>query len=173
MAFGQPVLLTADHRLDDFACGEAELEHWLKRFALANQGASTSRTFVVEADGAVVGYYALAAGSVEFEDAPDRVKKGLGGYPIPVVLLARLAVHVDYQGQGLGRAFLKDAMVRTGSIGEHAGVRALLVHAMHQRAAAFYQVFGFEPSPTDPLHLLLLMKDLRGYLRTAGHLPPQ
>lgn len=170
MTFSRSVPLTAGHHLDDFTCGEPELEQWLKRFALAGQQARSSRTFVVEADEAVVGYYSLAAGAVEFEDAPDRVKKGLGRYPIPVVLLARLAVHTDHQRHGLGGALLKDAMVRTGMIAREAGVRALLVHAMHEKAAAFYRKFGFEPSPTDPQHLMLLMKDLQSFLKTAGYL---
>ncbi len=166
---GQPGPLSAYHDLDDFSCGEPELETWLKRFALPNQVAGSSRTFVVAVEADVVAYYALAAGSVEFENAPDRVKKGLGQYPIPVVLLARLAVRTDHQAQGLGRALLKDAMIRTATIAESVGVRALLVHAMHERAAEFYGKFGFEPSPTDPQHLMLLMKDLLSYLRTAGY----
>lgn len=118
----------------------------------------------------MVGYYALAAGSLEFENAPDRIKKGLGHYPIPVVLLARLAVRVDHQGKGLGKALLKDAMIRTATTAESIGVRALLVHAMHDRAAEFYRRFGFEPSPTDPQHLMSLMKDLRAYLHAAGYI---
>lgn len=170
MALSQAGPLTASHDLDNFVCGEPELESWLKRYALQNQAAGSSRTFVVEEEGQVVGYYALAAGSVEFEDAPARIKKGLGHYPIPVVLLARLAVRVDHQGQGLGKALLKDAMIRTATTAESVGVRAMLVHTMHEGAAEFYRHFGFEPSPTDPQHLMLLMKDLRASLHAAGYI---
>ncbi|HEX9774743.1 MAG TPA: GNAT family N-acetyltransferase [Actinomycetota bacterium] len=170
MALSQAEPLSAAHALDDFVCGEPELELWLKRHALQNQAAGSSRTFVVRDEGQVVGYYALAAGSVEFSDAPERITKGLGLYPIPVVLLARLAVRTDHQGAGLGKALLKDAMIRTATTAQSVGVRALLVHAMHERAAQFYRRFGFEPSPTDPLHLLLLMKDLMAHLREAGYI---
>lgn len=170
MTLSQAGPLSAGHEVDDFVCGEPELEVWLKRYALPNQAAGSSRIFVIEDEGQVVGYYALAAGSLEFENAPDRIKKGLGHYPIPAVLLARLAVRVDHQGKGLGKALLKDAMIRTATTAQSIGVRALLVHAMHDGAAAFYRRFGFEPSPTDAQHLMLLMLDLRAYLHAAGYL---
>jgi GNAT superfamily N-acetyltransferase len=109
----------------------------------------------------VVGYYALAAGSVEPEQAPERIKKGLARHPVPVILLARLAVDRHEQGKGLGAALLKDALIRAAAAADEIGVRAVLVHAKDEDARAFYERFDFEPSPTDPLHLYLLMKDLK------------
>lgn len=116
--------------------------------------------YVVPIEERVVGYYALSAASVEQADAPTRVRKGLARHPIPVILLARLAVDQSEQGRGLGAALLKDALQRAGSAAGEIGARAVLVHAKDEEAKAFYEHFDFEPSPSDPLHLLLLMKDL-------------
>jgi len=121
--------------------------------------------YVAHRAGRVVGYYALAAASVELEEAPARVKKGLARRPIPVILLARLAVALSEQGRGLGAALLRDALNRIGSAADQIGARAVLVHAKDDEAKSFYQHYDFEPSPTDPLHLFLLMKDLRAVLR--------
>lgn len=159
-------LLTAAHATGDFDCGKAELDDFLKRRALAAQGSRGARTYVVHRGGRVVGYYSVAAGAVAHQEAPERVATGLGQYPIPVVLLARLAVDVSEQRKGLGAALLKDALGRAAAAGEEIGVRAVLVHAKDEEAAAFYKRFDFEPSPTDPLHLFLLMKDLRRLLRS-------
>ena len=109
----------------------------------------------------MVGYYALTAGSVEREESPERVKKGLARHPIPVILLARLAVDRREQGKGLGAALLKDALIRAAGAADEIGARAVLVHAKDDEARAFYEHFDFEPSPIDPLHLFLLMKDLK------------
>ncbi len=160
-----PEPLTGAHNVKDFDCGKQELTDWLRRFALQNQQAGASRVYVVHQAGQVVGYYALAAGSVEPEEAPERVKKGLARHPIPVILLARLAVDVSKHGQGLGAALLKDALKRAASAADEIGARAVLVHAKDDEAKTFYQHFGFEPSPTDPLHLFLLMKELRAILK--------
>jgi len=160
-----PEPLAAAHDVKDFDCGKHALTEWLRRFALQSHQAGGARVYVVHRAGRVVGYYALAAGSVEPEEAPERVKKGLARHPIPVILLARLAVDVSEQRQGLGAALLKDAMRRTASAAAEIGARAVLVHAKDDEARAFYQHFDFEPSPTDPLHLFLLMKDLRAILQ--------
>jgi GNAT superfamily N-acetyltransferase len=160
--------LSAAHRTDRFDCGKRELNEYLKQYALVNQAAGGARTFVVHRNEQVVGYYSLAAGSVEPEKAPRRVRAGMGRYAIPVILLARLAVDDAEQKKGLGRALLKDALLRIAAAADEIGVRGVLVHAMDDEAKAFYERFDFEESPTDPLHLLLLMKDLRRLLRTAG-----
>lgn len=152
--------LAEHHDTGSFDCGKPELTEWLRRYALVNQRARAARTFVVHRQGRVVGYYALAAASVVHAEAPRRVSKGLARHPIPVFLLARLAVDLSEQGAGLGGALLKDALLRAAGAAEEIGARALLVHAMDDEARRFYEHFGFEPSPTDPLHLFLLMKDL-------------
>lgn len=113
------------------------------------------------ADEAVIGYYALAVGSVEQEQAPERVKKGLAQHAIPIMLLARLAVDRRWQKQGIGAALLKDATLRTLQAADIAGIRALVVHAKDDVARTFYERFDFLPSPSDPLHLFMLLKDIR------------
>lgn len=160
-----PEPLTAGHDVKNFDCGKQELTEWLRRYALQSHQAGAARVYVVHRTRRVVGYYALAAGSVEPEEAPERVKKGLARHPIPVILLARLAVDISERRQGLGAALLKDALRRTTSAADEIGARAVLVHAKDDEAEAFYRHFDFEPSPTDPLHLFLLMKDLRAMLR--------
>ena len=109
---------------------------------------------------AVVGFHTLVVGEVSPEQAPERIRKGLARHPIPLMVLARLAVAVDHQGQGLGAALLKDAIGRTLAAANIAGIRALAVHAKDERARGFYELFGFRPSPIDPLHLYVLLKDL-------------
>jgi GNAT superfamily N-acetyltransferase len=154
--------LARSHDLSQFDCGtHASLNDWLKRFAWINQQNESSRTYVVLRGNRAVAYYSLASGSVRREDAPARVAKGLANHPIPVILLTRLAVDKDEQGAGLGKAMLKDAMIRIASAADIVGARAMLVHAIDDQAAAFYRRFGFEPSPVNELQLMLLMKDLR------------
>ncbi len=160
-----PEPLTATHDVKSFDCGRHELTEWLRRYALQNHQAGASRVYVVHRAGRVVGYYALTAGSVEPEEDPARVKKGLAHHRIPVILLGRLAVDVTEQGHGLGAALLKDALNRIASAADEIGARAVLVHAKDDEAKGFYEHYDFEPSPTDPLHLFLLMKDLRAMLR--------
>ena len=157
--------LTAHHFVDSFECGKPPLDHFLQRFALINQKTGSARTYVVCRGRRVVGYYSLAAGGVEHAQAPLRTGRGLPRHPIPVMLLARLAVDAREQGRGLGRALLKDALSRTDRAADIAGIRALLVHAKDDEARAWYEAHDFEPSPVDPYHLFLLMKDLRAILR--------
>lgn len=154
-------LLAAQHSTEEFDCGKPELDDWLKRFALLNQGTGTARTYVVHRNGDVVGYYSLASAAVMHAEATARVKKGLAAHAIPVILLARLAVDRSEQQTGLGAALLKDALLRAAGAADNIGARAVLVHAKDEDAKGFYEHFDFEPSPTDPLHLFLLMKDLR------------
>jgi len=144
-----------------FQCGEEALDQFLRRYALQSQHSGGARTYVSCRGSRVVGYYSLAAGAVCLEDAPGRVAKGLPHHPVPVILLARLAVDQREQGRGLGPALLKDACLRYLQACELIGSRALLTHAKGARARSFYLRFGFEPSPTDGDHLFLLTKDLK------------
>lgn len=170
--YGAIDVLSAQHDADSFDCGSDAQTGWLRRHALQAQTSDSARVYVVCLEGSrrVVAYYALAAGSVEREEAPPRIVKGLGRYPIPVILLTRLGVDVTEQGRGLGTGLVRDALLQTASIADRIGVRALLIHAETPEAAAFYQRIdaGSEPSPTDPLHLLLLMKGLRLAIRDAA-----
>lgn len=153
--------LQASHRLDGFDCGEEALNRFLVRFAWVNQRANASRTYVALDGAEVVGFHSLVVGEVLPELAPKRIRKGLANHPIPVMVLARLAVARTHQGRGLGAGLLKDAIGRTLAAAEIAGIRALVVHAKDEQAQAFYAHFGFRPSPSDPLHLFVLLKDLR------------
>jgi GNAT superfamily N-acetyltransferase len=154
--------LARTHDVSSFDCGvHISLSNWLKRFAWINQQNETSRTYVVHRAGRVVAYYSIATGSTRREDAPARVAKGLANHPVPIILLTRLAVDKTEQGAGLGKALLKDALVRIAGAADIVGARAVLVHAIDVEAAAFYRRFNFEPSPANDLHLMLLMKDLR------------
>lgn len=153
--------LRRDHAVDAFDCGHAELNRFLQQHALQNQRSGGSQTYVGLVGPTVVGYYALAVGSVEQEEAPERVKKGLAKHAIPIMLLAQLAVDRRWQKRGIGAALLKDATLRTLQAAEIAGIRALVVHAKDEVAKGFYQRFDFVPSPSDPLHLFVLLKDLR------------
>jgi len=153
------VPLTASHRLDDFECGEAVLDDWLKRRALANQASGASRTFVVtDQDGSVRGYYAMAAGAVSHQLATSGVRRNMPD-PVPVMVLARLAVDRRMQGLHLGASLLQDAVNRAVAVSQDAGVRALLVHALHEQAKRFYEHYGFQPAPA---HLMTLMLRLSG-----------
>jgi GNAT superfamily N-acetyltransferase len=155
-------LLKSLHVTDRFDCGQEPLKVFLKKYALQNQSSLATRTFVITLrDGRVAGYYSLAAGSVEHGQAPTRVVKGLAKHPVPVILLARLAIDKEFQSEGLGKALLKDAILRSIRITEEIAARAILVHAKNDFARAWYKKFGFEESPTDPYHLLLLIKDAK------------
>jgi GNAT superfamily N-acetyltransferase len=166
--YSQPHKLAPDHVVKRFRCGQPDLDEWLERYAAVNQRAGMATVFVTSlANSEVVGYYALSTGGVEHENAPRRVKQGVARHPVPVVVLTRLAVHEDHQGRRLGRGLLLDALRRIESAADEVGIRALLLHAKDEEAKSFYMHIGeFEPSPTDPLHLFLLMKDLRATLRT-------
>lgn len=153
--------LTAEHDVAPFDCGREELNRYLKRFALASQRANSAQTYVVARSGVIVGYYSLAVGAVSAEDAPERVRKGLARHPIPVMILARLAVDRREQGRGLGKGLLKNALLRTARAADIAGIRAMFVAAKDDQARAFYEHFNFDPAPTDRRHMYLLMKDLQ------------
>jgi GNAT superfamily N-acetyltransferase len=154
--------ISESHDVSRFNCGPHEsLNEWLKRFALINQKNESARTYVVHRAGSVVGYYSISAGSVSLEEAPTRVAKGLARHPIPVILLARLAVDKDEKGTGLGKALLKDALLRIAQAADIVGARAVLVHAIDDQARRFYEHFGFEVSPVHEMQLMLLMKDIR------------
>jgi GNAT superfamily N-acetyltransferase len=157
--------LRRDHPLEGFDCGQSDLNRWLIKYALQNQGSNAAQTYLGIVDGVVVGYYSLAAGQVEYVDAPERLRKGLASHPVPIMLLARLAIAVSCQGQGLGAGLLKDAMLRTLQAAEIAGIRAFAVHAKDDQARAFYEHFDFVSSPADPYHLFRLLKDIRGLFR--------
>jgi len=156
-----PKPLATSHRLDDFECGEAVLDDWLKRKALSNQSSGASRTFVVaDQDGRVCGYYAMAAGAVSHQLATSRVRRNMPD-PVPVMVLARLAVDRRMQGQHLGASLLQDAVKRAVAVSQNAGVRALLVHALHERARQFYEHYGFQPSSTHPMTLMLRLSSVK------------
>jgi GNAT superfamily N-acetyltransferase len=156
-----PEPLAAAHRLDDFECGEAVLDGWLKRRALANQSSGASRTFVLaDQDGRVRGYYAMAAGAVSHQLATSGVRRNMPD-PVPVMVLARLAVERGAQGRHLGAALLQDAVNRAVAVSRNTGVRALLVHALHERARQFYEHYGFQPSPTHPMTLMLRLSSFK------------
>ena len=157
--------LDATHDVDSFACGKEPLARFLKRFALANQKADSARTYVACRGLTVLAYYSLAAGAVEHADAPLRVGKGLARHPIPVMLLAPSRGRPDLARTGPGQGPRQgDALLRTAAAADIAGIRALLVHAKDDEARGWYEALEFEPSPTDPYHLFLLMKDLRAML---------
>lgn len=158
-----PHPLRADHVLDGFECGEEALDTWLKRRALRNQGSGASRTYVVSSGGAVVGYHSLAVGSVIRDEAARPLQRNMPDV-IPVMLLARLAVHSEHKGRGVGAALLQDAIRRTLQVSETAGVAALLAHAKHETAALFYERHGFRRSPVRPLTLMLALREMEAGL---------
>jgi GNAT superfamily N-acetyltransferase len=156
-----PALLTPLHIVDNFDCGQPVLNQWLAKHALQNLRADAARTFVVCLKNHVIGYYSLAVGAVDHATATPRTRKGLAKHPIPVMVLARLAVHRNQQGIGIDTGLLKDAVSRTLQASDFAGIRAMFVHAKDDSARRFYSQYGFEPSPVDPLKLMLLIKDAR------------
>lgn len=161
--FLDPQPLENEHRINGFESGVGSLDIWLVKHARAAVGAGSARTYVVidsEQD-KVVGYHALSVASIEHSEATDRARKGMPRNPIPALLLARLAVDKTVQGKGIGAFLLKDAMSRAISVAEQAGIRLLLVHAVNDEARSFYEHFDFEASPSDPMNLQLLIKDIR------------
>jgi len=153
--------LHREYDLSSFDCGNTSLNEWLRKFAWTNQQSDSAKTYVAMDGDRVVGYYALTVGSVHKHESPQRIAKGLANHPIGIVLLARLAVDRDQQGRGLGKALLFDALTRIEEAADIVGVRAVLVHAIDERAQQFYLHFGFEESTVDPHQLMLLLKDLR------------
>ena len=161
MTLSEPQPLEAIHRLEEFDCGKPALTEWLLRHARQSQGSGSARTFVSCDGERVAGYYSLTVGQIDTLDAPERVRRGMGQYPIPLIILARLAIDLDYQKRGLGFSLLQDAIQRTIAVAENAGIRALLTHPLDAEAEAFYRRFGFEPTPENERQLILLLKDAR------------
>jgi GNAT superfamily N-acetyltransferase len=153
-----PEKLRADHNLSQFDSGEPSLDDWLRRRAMQNEESGASRTYVVCAGQQVVGYYALAVGAVAHVEAPGRVRRNMPD-PVPVMIIGRLAVHKDFQGRKIGPSLLRDAILRTLQAAEIAGVRALLVHAISERARHFYENCGFAASPMDPMTLMITIAE--------------
>lgn len=156
--------LKRDHDVETFDCGKEPLNRFLIRYALQNQQMGASQTYLALNGSAIAGYYTLVFGQVAFTDAPERLRKGVAQHPVPLMVLARLAVATDAMGQGIGAGLLKDAMLRTLQAADIAGLRALAVHAKDDAARSFYEHFDFIASPTDPMHLFVLLKDVRALL---------
>ncbi len=161
-----PILLAKSHKIADFDCGKQPLNNFLIKYALQNQAAGGARTYALTRADRVIGYYSLAPASVSPEDTSVRVNKGQGKYPVPVILMARFAIDISEQGKGLGKALFRDALRRALAGADAIGGRAFLVHAKDQEARNFYLKFGMEESPTDPLHLFFLFKDIRKSLES-------
>ncbi|AOH85680.1 GCN5 family acetyltransferase [Sphingomonas panacis] len=159
--------LRRDHKVDAFDCGKEPLNRFLIRFAYQAQLSGSSQTYIAFSSEEIIGYYTLVFGDVSFEDAPERLRKGLARHPIPLMVLARLAVSATWAGKGIGSGLLKDAMTRTLAAADIAGLRALAVHAKDEEAQSFYRHFDFIESPSDPMHFFLLLKDLRSVVSTA------
>lgn len=153
--------LNAAHSLNHFDCGIVALNNFLGKHAWQNQRANSATTYVAIEDDSVIGFYSLSVGSVIHAQAPKRISKGLAKYPVPVMILARLAVDKTYHGKGVGKGLIKDALLRTAQASDIAGIRALLIHAKDDSVKQWYKQFDFNESPTDSLHLYLLIKDIK------------
>ncbi len=164
MTLHDPETLGSTHQINTFDCGKSLLNDWLLRHARQAQGSGSAKTFVVTDNERVAGYFSLTVGQIDTIDAPDRIRKGMGQYPIPVVILARMAVDLAYQGKGIGVGMLQDAIRRTMLIAEQAGIRAMLTHPIDEEAARFYTRFGFIASPLQEQQFLLLLKDARQWV---------
>ena len=158
-----PEPLADHHDFGDFRSGEDTLDDWLKRRARANQVSGASRTYVVCEDKRVVGYYALASGVVTAESAPGRFRRNMPN-PIPVAVLARLAVDLAWQGRGIGRSLFRDAAHRVAHAADAIGIRGIVVHAISEEAKNFYLALGFDPSPREPMTLMVTLSDIRAAL---------
>ena len=165
MSLRGPESLDTQHRLEGFDCGKPALNDWLLRHARQAQSSGSAKTFVVAEDDRVAGYFSMTVGQIDALDAPERARKGMGQYPLPVVILARLAVSVQDQGRGIGFGLLQDAIRRTLLMAEQAGIRAMLTHPIDDEAAHFYTRFGFIASPLREQQLLLLLKDARRWVK--------
>jgi GNAT superfamily N-acetyltransferase len=165
-----PSRLTDEHNRDAFSCGEPTLDDWLRRQARRNEESGASRTYVVCNGLTVVGYYSLSTGAVIRADAPKRIQRNMPD-PIPVMVLGRLATDQRFQGRGIGKALLRDAILRVLQAAEIAGIRAILVHAISDSAKLFYLQNGFLESPTEPMTLCLPIEMARRAIQSRSHLP--
>lgn len=148
-----------------FDCGVEPLNDYLRKYALQNQKKDAARTYVATVEeNRIVGYYTLVFGAVSIEETTPEISAGLGKYPIPIILLARLAIDKSEKGKGTGKFLLRDALLRAVRASEIAGLRAFLVHAKDESAKAFYERFGFQPAPHNEFHLFLKMSDIRASL---------
>lgn len=159
-ALSPPVPITPAHNFSTFSCGKPSLDDWLRKQAMKNENCGASRTYLVCLGTKVIGYYSLAVGSIEHKFVPGKIKRNMP-QPVPVMILARLAVDLRHTGQNIGRGMVRDALFRTLRAADIAGIRALLVHALSEKAASFYVKIGCAPSPFDPLLLLLPLKSLK------------
>ena len=160
MAYNPPTKIESIHETENFDSGEESLNTWLKKRALKNERNGASRTYVVCQNNQVVGYYSIATGSVDHELAISKVKRNMPD-PIPAMILGRLAVDINHQRKGLGVALLKDAVLRILQASEIAGIKVILVHALDEGAKAFYEKYGFKPSPINELILMVSLKDIK------------
>jgi GNAT superfamily N-acetyltransferase len=165
VSLSSPEPLASGHKLENFDCGKPSLNEWLLHHARQAQASGSAKTFVAVDDDRVAGYFSLTVGQVDILDAPERVRKGMGQYPLPVVILARLAVCKQDHGRGIGFGLLQDAIRRTFLIAEQAGIRAMLTHPVDEEATRFYTRFGFSASPLRERQLLLLLKDARRWVK--------
>lgn len=163
MKLTAPEPIATYHAIANFSCGNASLDDWLKKRALANQSSGATRTFVVVADGNVVGYYALASGAISTQAVPGSFRRNMPD-PIPVVILARLAINHSCQDKGIGRALFHDAALRVIQAADAIGIRGIIVHAISQSAKDFYIALGFDLSPLEPMTLMISLKDLRALI---------
>ncbi len=164
MTLSAPRALDSNHGVDNFRCGNPNLDQWLQRHARQAEGSGSAKTFVVCDGDRLAGYFSLTVGQIDTIEAPERVRRGMGRYPIPLIILARMAVDQDYQGRGVGRSLLQDAIRRAAAVAEHAGIRALLTRAIDADAEAFYRRFGFEATPGNERQLILMLKDAKRFL---------
>ncbi len=160
-----PTPLSLNHVLNDFNCGEASLDEWLKKRALKNQLSGTSRCFVLchQDNKNVIGYYSLSAGGISHKSVPKTMQRNMLN-PLPILLLGRLAIDKNYHNQGLGSSLLRDAMIRTVSIASDAGVFAIFLHALSESAKQFYLSRGFVQSPLQSMTLMMTLKTIRSIL---------
>ena len=163
MPLSSPEPLTEEHKTDSFDSSEPELNDWLRRRARPNQASGASRTYVVCEGKVVVAYYALASGAIAQAAVPGRFRRNMPN-PIPVVVLARLAVDRRYQGRGLGRALFRNAALRIAHAADTIGIRGIVVHAISEEARKFYIALGFEPCPDEPMNLVVTLRDIRAAL---------
>jgi len=165
-----PQLLADHHDIDSFSSGEASLDDWLRRRSRANQVSGATRTYVACEGESVIGYYALASGAITVESAPGRFRRNMPN-PIPVAVLARLAVDRHWQGKGIGRALFRDAALRVAQAAEVIGIRGMVVHAISEEAKKFYVALGFDPSPREPMMLTATLSDIQAAAHAKDERP--